>query len=93
MRGNPIFIGFVNYLIWGGGYLLIGKKWTIALPLVVLWFVSGTILPQTFGSEFSFLVRNLAGIGFGYDAYREAKAIMSVTSEPSSTTNGTNGKR
>ena len=70
-----------------------GKKWATALPLVILWFVSGTILPQFYGPDFSFLIRNLVGIGFGYDAYREAKAIMSVTSEPSSTTNGTNGKR
>ena len=90
---SPIFIGFVNYAIWGGGYLLIGKKWTTALPLVVLWFVSGALLPGFWTPEFSILIRSLAGVAFGYDAYREAKAIMSVTSEPSSTTNGTNGKR
>jgi hypothetical protein len=35
-RKNPLLVGLINFFIWGGGYLYIGKKKTFGYGLLIV---------------------------------------------------------
>ena len=35
-RKNPLLVGLINFFVWGGGYLYLGKKRTFAYGLLLV---------------------------------------------------------
>jgi len=72
--------GFLNFFIWGSGYLYLGKRSFFVILLTVgrilLWIESywGTYLQLPTGPTdfyaFTWVVSIVLGFAFGYDAYQ-----------------------
>ncbi len=73
VRKNPTLAAILNFIIWGVGYIYLGKKLNFAIILVIAEMVfvgSAFIEPWPTLLTVGLLV---ASIAFAYDAYKEAK--------------------
>jgi hypothetical protein len=85
---SPWFAAFLNFVIWGSGYVYIGHRMVLGIGLVIVFVLNFLILislPETIllqGSELFSLWLSFIWIAlsflFAADVYRETKEINAI---------------